>query len=170
MVQTRELTMAAKTAKAIREELKIKFPGTTFKVHSDNFSMGNSVDVYWTDGPTTKAVDEVIRKYQYGHFNGMIDMYEDTNVREDIPQAKFVFGKREISPENELKLRTVIAKKFGVTIEQTKEYCCDTRIDYQKKYYILECETDLTTPFSVEDYMKAREDEYNSTHPVKESA
>lgn len=90
---------AANCATAIRTELKNVFPRIKFSVTSDNFSMGNSVDIRWTDGPTSKEVKEFTSKYQYGHFNGMEDIYENTNSRDDIPQAKYVHENRSKSPE-----------------------------------------------------------------------
>ncbi len=95
----RELSTAAKAAKAIKLELKKAYPYITFKVTSDNFSMGTSVGTRWTDGPTEKAVREITDKYQYGHFNSMEDIYEHSNVTDDIPQAKFVTAGRDISDE-----------------------------------------------------------------------
>jgi glyceraldehyde-3-phosphate dehydrogenase/erythrose-4-phosphate dehydrogenase len=92
-------TEAAQAATEIRKELKLKFPGFKFSVRSSNFSMGNSVDIDWTDGPTTEQVDAIVDKYQYGHFDGSIDMYEYSNKREDIPQAKFVQTQRSMSAE-----------------------------------------------------------------------
>jgi hypothetical protein len=90
---------AANCAAAIREELKKEFPGIKFYVKSDNFAGGNSVDIRWADGPTTSEVENFTSKYQYGHFNGMEDIYENTNNRNDIPQAKYVSESREMSEE-----------------------------------------------------------------------
>lgn len=90
---------AANASAAIKAELKTVFPNVKFSVKSDNFSMGNSVHVSWTDGPTANQVQEITGKYQYGHFNGMEDIYEYSNNREDIPQAKYVSEHREISEE-----------------------------------------------------------------------
>jgi len=95
----KQLTGAAQAAAAIREELKTKFKGVKFSVTSDNFSMGNSVHISWTDGPTEDEVSAITSKYQYGHFNGMEDIYEYSNSREDIPQAKFVSEHRKQSEE-----------------------------------------------------------------------
>jgi hypothetical protein len=90
---------AANASAAIKAELKEVFPDIKFSVRSDNFSMGNSVDISWTDGPTSDQVEKITDKYQYGHFNGMEDIYEYTNSREDIPQAKYVSAHRKISEE-----------------------------------------------------------------------
>ena len=62
-------------AKNIHIELKAEFPGVKFSVTSKSYSMGNSINVDWTDGPTEKQVDEIISKYQYGSFNGQDDCY-----------------------------------------------------------------------------------------------
>jgi len=86
-------------AAAIRDELKKVFPLHKFSVRSESFAGGNSVHVSWTDGLTAPQIDEIIKKYQYGSFNGMEDMYEYSNSREDIAQAKYVSSSRTISDE-----------------------------------------------------------------------
>lgn len=95
----RTLTGAALCAASIRTELKTKFPTYKFSVTSDNFSGGDSVHISWKDGPTTKQVDSIVNKYQYGHFNGMEDIYEYSNNIEGLPQTKYVSTSREINPE-----------------------------------------------------------------------
>lgn len=95
--QPNRKTAAANCAAAIRAELKAAFVGVKFSVTSDTFSGGNSVHIDWTDGPTVKEVEAITSKYQYGHFNGMEDLYEDSNSREDIPQAKYIQEQRRMS-------------------------------------------------------------------------
>lgn len=92
-------TTAALCASAIKVELKTGFSGIKFSVTSDNFSGGNSVHVSWSDGPTTDEVRSIIGKYQYGRFDGMTDMYEYDNKVENLPQAKYVQARREVSDE-----------------------------------------------------------------------
>lgn len=94
----------AAAAAAIKEELKNNFPGIKFSVTSESFSMGDAVRISWTDGPTSKEVENFSSKYQYGHFDGMTDMYENSNDRDDIPQAKYVTESRKMSKELEEKL------------------------------------------------------------------
>jgi hypothetical protein len=86
----------AKAATAIKQELKKAFPNTKFSVKSDSFSGGDSVRINWIDGPTTEMVDNIVSKYQYGSFNGMIDMYEYDNSNPDIPQTKYVQTSRSM--------------------------------------------------------------------------
>lgn len=93
----REMSSHARCAKEIRAELKEKFPDVKFSVRSESFSMGNAVDIEWQDGPSEEAVREVVGKYQYGHFDGMIDLYEYSNQRDDITQVKYVQVNRKIS-------------------------------------------------------------------------
>lgn len=95
----RTLTGAALCAAAIREELKKEFPNYKFSVTSDNFANGNAVRIAWTDGPTEEQVKKYTNKYEYGHFDGMTDMYEYSNNIEGLPQAKFVTESRTISAE-----------------------------------------------------------------------
>jgi len=88
----RTVTPHAAAAKAIRQELKEKIPSVKFKVRSESFSMGNAISVYWNGDEKTnsRAISDVISKYQYGHFDGMNDIYESSNNRDDLPQVKFV--------------------------------------------------------------------------------
>lgn len=86
--------MSAQTAKLVRQELKKLHPEVKFKVHSDNFSMGDSVDVFYQRGELTNEQhralqDELQTKYQYGHFDGMTDYYDADN-RQDHAQTKYL--------------------------------------------------------------------------------
>jgi hypothetical protein len=92
-------TISAQCAALIRQELKANFPQTKFKVTSSNYSMGDSVNVSWTNGAAHEQVEQLLAKYQYGRFNGMEDVYESTNRRDDIAQTKYLFCDREISNE-----------------------------------------------------------------------
>lgn len=95
----KKLSTHAATAKAIRLELKKAFPLIKFSVKSDSFAGGNSVSVSWINGPSRSQIHKIVDKYQYGHFDGMRDLYEMTNSREDIPQVKYVQVSREITEE-----------------------------------------------------------------------
>ena len=71
---TKTYLSCADTAKLVRAALKKAFPGVKFSVRSDTYAGGASIRVRWTDGPTTKAVEEVAKVYEGGGFDGMIDM------------------------------------------------------------------------------------------------
>jgi hypothetical protein len=64
----------ADTAKLIRVQLKKNFPAVKFSVKSKSYSMGASITVRWTDGPTSKKVDEVVQVFSGANFDGMIDL------------------------------------------------------------------------------------------------
>lgn len=93
------LTPHAAAAKSIRKELAYFFPSVKFSVRSETFAGGNSVRVSWQNGPKVESVCAIIGKYQYGEFDGMNDIYEVDNQRDDIPQVKYVQTSREITEE-----------------------------------------------------------------------
>lgn len=69
-----EYLSAAETAKFVRGLLKKHFPGVKFSVRSKTYSMGSSVNVQWTDGPTTARVEAVVKGLSGSGFDGMIDL------------------------------------------------------------------------------------------------
>lgn len=103
----------AKCAAMIRKDLKEAFPGTSFSVKSEGFSMGDAVNVRWTDGPTSDRVKNLVGKYEYGHFNGMEDIYEYSNSRDDIPQTKYLFCRRDISNPRVIQAKKEIMEKYA---------------------------------------------------------
>ena len=109
----RYITASAACAKAIRSDLKVAFPGIKFKVNSENFAGGNTVNVRWEDGPNKNNVESLISKYEYGHFNAMEDRYEYSNTRNDIPQVKYLFTQREMSEEKRKKVESVLHRAFN---------------------------------------------------------
>lgn len=62
------------TAKLVRKALRAEFPATKFSVRSSNYSGGSSIDIRWTDGPTSVEVDEVSSGFAGGGFDGSIDL------------------------------------------------------------------------------------------------
>lgn len=125
----------AATAAAIRAELKTKFPGFKFSVTSECFSMGDSVHISWTDGPQCESVNKFVSKYQYGHFNGMEDIYENSNMREDIPQAKYVQTQRGINPEIIDKVAEELQKVRNYTPEELNSHQDNPRAESRRILY-----------------------------------
>jgi hypothetical protein len=72
MIESKYLT-CAESAKEIRKALKFHFPGVKFSVRSSEYSMGASVSVRWTDGPTVDAVERVTQRFEGKSFNGSDD-------------------------------------------------------------------------------------------------
>jgi hypothetical protein len=86
-------------AKNIRIELKRAFPSVKFSVRTSSYSGGNSIDVSWTDGPTTQQVEEITGKYKGGSFDGMTDCYEyrNTPFTAVFGDSNYVYCRREYS-------------------------------------------------------------------------
>jgi len=127
--KTRRISSHAAAAKAIRAELKAAFPGVAFSVRSDSFAGGNSVDIDWTDGPMRESVEAITRKYQYGNFNSMEDIYENSNRRDDLPQAKYVMTQRSMSKKTEEDITKKLAEYWGVDMSDARAVeartCCE---------------------------------------------
>lgn len=124
------MTPVAKAAQAIRAELKKTFPAVKFSVTSKSYSMGNEVNIQYTNGPRKSKVEEVTKKYQYGHFNGMEDMYEISNERKDLPQAKFVTVCRKCGDAEKAALTEKVKADWSVATDaeawgKTNAYIAD---------------------------------------------
>ncbi len=103
-------------AKNIRIELAAAFPGVKFSVKSSRFSMGDSITVRWTDGPTSKQVDEIIDRYAAGSFDCMTDCYSYSRDawRDAFGRTKYVSSTREYADQAiESAIRTVFARYPG---------------------------------------------------------
>lgn len=89
-------------AKNLRKELNKAFPETKFSVTSEGYSMGCSIDVRWAGGPSSEEVSKIADKYQYGHFDGMEDLYHyHEEVWTDVfGGAKYVCCQRKLEGEN----------------------------------------------------------------------
>jgi len=68
----------------VKQFVKRNFPNVLCRVVSESFSGGNSLRVYVStklgapiDSPTYKTINNFVNMWEYGKFNGMIDMYED---------------------------------------------------------------------------------------------
>ncbi len=64
----------AETAKLVRLALVKNFPSYKFSVRSKTYSGGASIDVSWTDGPTTEAVDKIVGVFEGARFDPMCDL------------------------------------------------------------------------------------------------
>jgi Large polyvalent protein associated domain 29 len=133
----------AETAVYVRKALKKHFPGMKFSVRSKTYSGGASIDVSWTDGPTSGAVDEVIKRFAGATFDGMIDLksYVDGEFTvEDEPEqdgqlvswgADYVFAQRNFSPEFKATLEAEIAAVAGEPFDATKKMHAVVNWDYE---------------------------------------
>lgn len=140
---TRELTDAAKVAKAIKQELKAI--GIKASVKSQNYSGGDSVNVYVNDlnPEMNKKVSDICKKYEMGHFDGMTDCYEYSNINNNlVAQAKYIFIENTPTDETIEKILTWLDnkdrhKQFD-TDEKTKEFfsdCCMSRKNIARRLF-----------------------------------
>jgi hypothetical protein len=92
------------TAQLVREALAQGFPKTKFSVRSDSYSMGCSIDVHWTDGPTQSQVEKILDAFERCGFDGMQDLktYNPPSIYKGRTinfGADYVQGSRSISNE-----------------------------------------------------------------------
>jgi len=81
-------------AKIVRKVLKSEFPETKFSVRSSRYSMGASIDIEWTDGPTTKSVNEVTRFQSIDSYD-ITDLAQET--KKEFEGEEFTSGADHIS-------------------------------------------------------------------------
>jgi hypothetical protein len=115
-------------AKNIRTELKrrARFLGVKFSVTGKSYSMGNSISISWTDGPTSKQVEEITGKYSAGWFDGNTDcyQYETTAWNEAFGSSKHIHENRHYSPE-------LIARAIKELVAHYGDYETPTVEQYQ---------------------------------------
>jgi hypothetical protein len=116
-------TEAALVANLIKKELKAKWPNVKFSVRSSVFAGGDSVDVHYVmedeTYPIEKDVQNVVGKYQAGHFNGMEDIYE-YNEGMTGPSVKYAFAQADTKKLAEKHLPDFL-KHWGLSTFEDKE-------------------------------------------------
>lgn len=109
-----------------KSELQHVFPGIKFTVRSSSFSGGDSIDLRWSLGPTSKEVRAIAGKYQEGHFDGMIDLYENDHsahgeaIDKVLGRAKYVSESRNFPDD--------LYEKIG------RALCALQHVDYDGPY------------------------------------
>lgn len=91
MQAKKQKTQAAQVAALCKKF--VKSLGLECSVKSDNFSGGDSVRVttYNANQKQRVEIEKYCDQFQRGHFDGMTDLYEYSNRRDDIPQTKYMF-------------------------------------------------------------------------------
>lgn len=111
----KQLTEVAQCAKLIRDELKRDYPTIKFTVRSENYSMGNSINVSFKDRyDLLKEIETKLAKYKDGNFDGMTDCYDYKPNPSNLPRTKFLFVKCEVSSDLKEKIYTKLAENFGI--------------------------------------------------------
>jgi hypothetical protein len=119
----KNLSDHAAAAAAIRAELKKH--GIRASVRSDSYSMGSSINVKIKQDVSPAALEKIrafCSQYQYGHFDGSIDLYEYSNSRDDIPQVSYVFVEVDYSDEIKQAARDYIAGISGIESYERDRY------------------------------------------------
>jgi len=81
--------------KNIRAQLRRAYPDVSFSVRSKN----GSVDIRWTDGPTSKTIERLVSPFRGGHYNAMEEYYSpsDSAWGDVFGSARYIFTQREHS-------------------------------------------------------------------------
>jgi hypothetical protein len=116
---------AADAAKMMRKDLKAKFPGQKFKVKTDKYAGGASINVTWVDGPTNAAVKGIVDHYAGGTFDGQIDLMEYHTSTQDGEEVRFgsdfVFTNHHYSTEAFTAKATEICEHYGIDVPEIIE-------------------------------------------------
>jgi len=132
-MENKQITNHAAAGKIIRAFLKKE--GIPGRVRGCAFAGGNAVDVYLEN--QTPAIREKVEafanQFQYGNFDGMIDLYEYTNRRDDIPQVKFVFVKNELLGDLKQKIWNYLLAAY-VGMEDAPKDAKDADNFYNKRF------------------------------------
>ena len=93
----------------MRQALKRTFSGVRFSVRSETYAGGASIDIFWTDGPTEKAVKALADEFAGADFDPSQDLKiprapelvpdPEYGVREIHFGADFIFCARAVSDE-----------------------------------------------------------------------
>ena len=89
------------TAQLMRAALKVEFPRVKFSVRCNFYSMGSSVYVRWTDGPTTPEVEQITDRFTSKSFDGSDDSthYHTQTVNgRSVQYSGYINASRDISP------------------------------------------------------------------------
>lgn len=113
----------AVAAKNLRKILKRELPGVKFSVTISRFSGGNSMDVRWTDGPTSDAVSEFSELFSAGSFNGQDDCYTYSRAAfaELFGSAKYIRTSRDCSDALVSKAIAELAEEYAPAAAPTVE-------------------------------------------------
>lgn len=129
-------TRSAQCAAAVRSELKKAFPDLKFRCTSQNFAGGNAVRVEYEDqtAETHEAVEQLLAKYEYGHFNGMEDLYEYSNVRDDLPQVKYLSVTNNMSDQKRQELYSRLRQNWEGGEDLPEKYDDGAHLNFQGEW------------------------------------
>lgn len=107
------------TAKLIRSALAEAFPSVKFGVRSKSYSMGASITVSWTDGPTESEVSAVTSKFAGATFDPTIDLksyvYSEHGGERVHFGADYIFCTRSYSDYALITTLNTFREKYGIS-------------------------------------------------------
>lgn len=129
-LSTQRRLSTAETAALLRKALKAAHPGVKFRVRSNSYAGGASIDIGWTDGPTTPQVEATAKLYQGASFDGMTDSttyHESLLSTEDGAEvvsfgADHVCCQRSLSSEFLAEIHHEIAEFTGEPYDPRRAY------------------------------------------------
>ena len=88
----KQLSEQAQVAKLLKKKAKELGINVT-RCRSSSFAGGDSVSIRFDSGSddAVKQLQDYSSQFKQGHFNGMEDIYEYSNSRDDVPQTKYLF-------------------------------------------------------------------------------
>lgn len=105
------------TAKLIRAALKAAFPDTKFSVRSKSYSGGCSITIWYDDGPPSRAVDAIAKRFEGASFDGMQDLKEYHNSILNGRPVKFgpdyVFVNRHVSESHWNRIGEILNERIS---------------------------------------------------------
>lgn len=127
-------------AKNIRLLVGFHFPRTAFKVHSSRYSMGNNINVSWTNGPTSEMVQEILPDFESGSFDGMTDYYNYNGEPHPFGETKYLSLNRHLTEEAE----ALPLEHFKITPERYEGMDWNERQNWKSDFFGWINKTDLT--------------------------
>jgi hypothetical protein len=108
------------TAKLVRKALKEAYPTVKFSVRCDRYSMGQSIDVLYVDGPVQSEVQALLNQFDHKSFDGMDDSthYHTQEYQGETVTfgADYVTASRSISPTFMRQIACKVAAQYKVAV------------------------------------------------------
>jgi hypothetical protein len=121
-------------AKIVRHALKTAYPTVKFSVRSSRYSMGCSIDVSWTDGPTQAMVQPLLNQFDGTSFDGTDDSthYHTQQYQGETVSfaAHSVQANRRISTAFMQAIAEKVARQHGLTTPLVKNSSRDSDHGY----------------------------------------
>lgn len=117
---------ATDTAKLVKKALKTEFPGTKFSVRTAKYAGGASLDVHWTEGPTTPKVDAVLKSFEGSEPDTSGDFCDPVTHEKDGQQIQYgadhILTTRMITQATYDTIQSQVLESMGMTLAQVRNW------------------------------------------------